>query len=123
VTLSLLAHAYLTVVRLRAHDDAAQEPETRRGIVVRLELIPPTFAEVRRLILAIAGPEEERGFRLGWSLWRRAHQAVAKRCHSAKRDLLRARPDRGTVQPEPPTTVMLSLRFRLRASPRLSGLV
>jgi Putative transposase of IS4/5 family (DUF4096) len=26
-------------------------------------------------------PEEEREFRLGWSLWRRAHQAVAKRCH------------------------------------------
>ncbi len=47
---------------------------------------------MRRLILAMAGPEEERGFRLGWSLWRRAHQAVAKRCHAAKRDLLRAGP-------------------------------
>ena len=29
------------------------------------------------------GPEEHRGFRLGWSLFRRAHQAVAKRCHKA----------------------------------------
>ena len=33
------------------------------------------------MILAMAAPEEERTFRLGWSLWRRAHQAVAKRCH------------------------------------------
>ena len=41
--------------------------------------------EVRRLILAMAGPAEEREFRLGWSMWRRAHQAVAKRCHAAKR--------------------------------------
>ena len=41
--------------------------------------------EVRRLILAMAGPEQEREFRLGWSLWRRAHQAVAKRCHTASR--------------------------------------
>jgi hypothetical protein len=37
--------------------------------------------EVRRVILAMTGPIEERAFRLGWSLWRRAHQAVAKRCH------------------------------------------
>jgi hypothetical protein len=51
------------------------------------------------------GPEEEREFRLGWSLWRRAHQAVAKRCHTAKRDLLRASLP-GVVQPEPATTAM-----------------
>jgi Putative transposase of IS4/5 family (DUF4096) len=50
-------------------------------------LIPPTLPEVRRLILAMAGPEEEREFRLGWSLWRRAHQAVANRCHTARRAL------------------------------------
>jgi hypothetical protein len=46
-------------------------------------LIPPMVPEVRRLIVAMAGPKEEREFRLGWSLWRRAHQAVAKRCHKA----------------------------------------
>ncbi len=32
---------------------------------------------------ALMGPEEKREFRLGWSLFRRAHQAVAKRCHKA----------------------------------------
>jgi transposase len=36
-------------------------------------------------VLAMTGPEEEREFRLGWSLWRRAHQAVAGRCHRARR--------------------------------------
>jgi hypothetical protein len=29
--------------------------------------------------------EEKRTFRLGWSAWRRAHQAVAKRCKKASR--------------------------------------
>ena len=31
----------------------------------------------------MTGPEEQREFRLGWSLFRRAHQAVAKRSHEA----------------------------------------
>lgn len=38
---------------------------------------------MRRVILAMGGPIEERDFRLGWSIWRRAHQAVAKRSHKA----------------------------------------
>ena len=72
-------------------------------------MIPPTLPEVRRLILAMAGPEEEREFRLGWSLWRRAHQALAKRCNTARRALRpegappphsTARQARGSV-PEP----------------------
>ena len=41
-------------------------------------------------MLAMAEPEAEREFRMGWSLWRRAHQAVAKRCHSARRSLRQA---------------------------------
>jgi hypothetical protein len=49
------------------------------------ELIPPTVPEVRRVIVAMARPKEEREFRLGWSVWRRAHQAVAKRSHAATR--------------------------------------
>jgi len=32
----------------------------------------------------MAGPAQERNFRLGWSLWRRAHQAVAARYRAAK---------------------------------------
>jgi hypothetical protein len=57
--------------------------------------------------LAMAGPEEEREFRLGWSLWRRAYQVVAKRSHAAtrkaKRDLLqKLAPD--LASPAPATT-------------------
>ena len=41
--------------------------------------------EVRRLFLALTGSREQRRFRLEWSLWRRAHQAVAARCHARRR--------------------------------------
>jgi hypothetical protein len=43
--------------------------------------------EVRRLVLAMAARSaKERNFRLlGWSLWRRAHQAVAARCKKGSR--------------------------------------
>ncbi len=50
-------------------------------------LIPLTVPEVRRLVLAMAGPDDRRSFRLDWSRWRRAHQAVAARCHAARRAL------------------------------------
>lgn len=70
-------------------------------------MIPPTVPEVRRVIVAMTKPKEEREFRLGWSLWRRAHQAVAKRSHAAtrkaKRDPLQERvPD--LASPVPATT-------------------
>jgi hypothetical protein len=48
--------------------------------------------EVRRLVLAMAEGQERRAFRMGWSLWRRAHQAVAARCHAARRARKRAGP-------------------------------
>jgi hypothetical protein len=41
-------------------------------------------------VLAMAAPEGRRCFLLGWSAWRRAHQAVAARCRSAKRAAGRA---------------------------------
>ncbi len=42
--------------------------------------------EVRRLVLAMAEPEEQkRAFRLAWSRWRRAHQALAARYRKASR--------------------------------------
>ncbi len=48
-------------------------------------MIPPTVPEARKLVLAMAEPEGRRRFLLGWSAWRRAHQAVAARCRVAKR--------------------------------------
>ncbi len=42
-------------------------------------------------MLALAELDEQmRAFRLGWSAWRRAHQAVAKRCKKASRAAKRA---------------------------------
>lgn len=46
-------------------------------------MIPPTVPEARRLVLAMVEPEGRRRFLLGWSSWRRAHQAVAARCRKA----------------------------------------
>jgi len=66
---------------------------------------PALRREVRRLVLAMSGPDEEREFWLGWSLWRRAHQAVAMRCHAAQHDLLRPRPP-DSMQAETSTTAM-----------------
>ncbi len=40
-------------------------------------------------MLAMGEAGERRSFRLGWSRWRRAHQAVAARCHAARRALRR----------------------------------
>jgi hypothetical protein len=48
--------------------------------------------EVRRLFLALTGNGEQRYFRLEWSLWRRAHQAVAARCRALRRARRRDRP-------------------------------
>jgi len=44
-----------------------------------------TVPEVRRLLLALDEPPDRFGFRLLWSSWRRHHQAVAQRCHIARR--------------------------------------
>jgi hypothetical protein len=35
-------------------------------------------------VLAMTENGERRTFRLGWSLWRRMHQAIAARCHAAR---------------------------------------
>jgi hypothetical protein len=33
------------------------------------------------MVLAMGAPEEQKSFKLRWSLFRRAHQAIARRCH------------------------------------------
>jgi hypothetical protein len=62
--------------------------------------------EVRRLVLAMAAPERRKRFLLGWSVWRRTHQAVAARCRKASRAGKRAAlgregpPEVATIAPE-----------------------
>jgi hypothetical protein len=66
-------------------------------------VIPLTVPETRRLVLAMAGDEAGRPFHLSWSHWRRAHQAVAARCHTARRALpQQSGPHVGVVPPLPP---------------------
>jgi transposase len=54
------------------------------------------------LVLAMAGPDNRRSLRLGWSRWRRAHQAVAARCHAARRALKQQEGDQVSVVPPLP---------------------
>ncbi len=42
------------------------------------------------MLLAMIEPEQRRVFRLGWSAYRRAHQAIAARCRKARRAAKRA---------------------------------
>jgi hypothetical protein len=51
--------------------------------------------EARRLLLAMTEADARRRVRLGWSRWRRAHQAMAARCRAARRALGRDRPATG----------------------------
>ena len=81
VTLSLLAHAVLAAVRKLA--DEPPQKSRRAGP----ELIPLSSPEVRRLLVRLLwGRLPEPSEVLGWSEWRRAHQAFARRCHYRKRD-------------------------------------
>ena len=65
--------------------------------------------EVRRLVLAMAEHEEHRAFRFGWSLWRRAHQAVAALCAAARRAQTEERPrPRDRASPPKPLPVGLT---------------
>jgi hypothetical protein len=60
--------------------------------------------EVRRLVLAMGEAAEQRPFRLAWSRWRRRHQAVAARCHAARRALHQATAPSARAAPPPAAT-------------------
>ena len=95
VTLCLLAHAYLAVLRLHARaPDAATA-----GTAAEPALLPLTVPEVRRLVLALAEGAERWAFRLGWSRWRRRHQAAAARSQATRRGQGRMPPP---ATPAPP---------------------
>src|SRR5579859_4023812 len=81
VTLAMLAHAYLTVVRACVVlQDQSLPQETM------IELLPLTVPEVRHLLWQVVWPFQPRLERvLAWSRWRRRHQARAKRVHTKRR--------------------------------------
>jgi hypothetical protein len=50
---------------------------TALGVVLAL-----TVPELRRLLVRLVSPTlPDPTFTLGWSVWRRRHQATARRCH------------------------------------------
>jgi hypothetical protein len=65
----------------------ASTPTSRssKGGTDAADLIPLTVPEVRCLLLALADPPGHAALRLAWSVFRRRHQACAKRCHTARR--------------------------------------
>jgi SRSO17 transposase len=98
VTLALFAHALLAAIRAREETTFRREGAAERSSTARagLELVPLTVPEVRRLlwglVLARTVPPERA---LGWSRWRRGHQARAKRCHYRRRSTLHRERSRG----------------------------
>lgn len=78
MTLCLLAQAALAILCLLA----CQAEHAGRRRETMTQLITLTVPEVRRLTLA--ADAARRAFLLRWSHWRRAHQAVAQRCHKAR---------------------------------------
>jgi hypothetical protein len=49
-------------------------------------MVPFSIPEVRRLFFSLQEkPPLSRVFRLGWSFFRRIHQAIARRCHYMRR--------------------------------------
>jgi SRSO17 transposase len=72
VTLAMLAHAFLAVVRA---DEHARHPAPDA-------LIPLTCNEIQRLFITlVVQPAHDAVHRLGWSDWRRRHQARSQASH------------------------------------------
>ncbi|GAA3131227.1 hypothetical protein GCM10017687_53470 [Streptomyces echinatus] len=77
MTLAMLTHAFLAVIRADEH----REHPAPAG------LIPLTCNEMQRLFaLPAAYPNDQRDHRLRWSLWRRRRQARARDCHYRRRE-------------------------------------
>ncbi|MFE7113585.1 IS701 family transposase [Streptomyces sp. NPDC057575] len=81
VTLAMLAHAFLAVVRA---DEHTRNPAPDK-------LIPLTCNEIARLFITfVAQPAHDTGHRLRWSHWRRRHQARSQASHYHRQDTARA---------------------------------
>ena len=94
ITLAMLAHTFLAAV---AAPTTEREPQKRHPISA-IHFAP---AEVRRLLDALLPrPTPRLGpvtHALNWSLWRRRHQAAARRCHYRKGKIVGAAHSRGAA--------------------------
>ncbi len=81
MTLAMLAHAYLTVMRTQTERSAPTDL-----LEMGVELLPLTVSEVRHLLWqTVWSHTPPFWFILAWSLWRRRHQARAKHSHAKHR--------------------------------------
>ncbi|MFJ8586861.1 IS701 family transposase [Streptomyces sp. NPDC093595] len=71
VTLAMLAHAFLAATTAHEHDHRPAPGE----------LIPLTCNEIQHLFAALITTERPAAHHLGWSAWRRRHQARSRACH------------------------------------------
>ncbi len=72
VTLAMLAHAFLAVVRA---DEHARRPGPA-------DLLPLSCNEIQRLFITlVVRPVHDAAHRLSWSDWRRRHQARSRTSH------------------------------------------
>ena len=84
VTLAMLAHAYLAVVRQQANACPGGKKGGEPGWDATL--IPWTVLEVRRLLYRLIWqPRPSPKRTLAWSRWRRRHQARSRHCHYQRR--------------------------------------
>ncbi|MEW2548209.1 IS701 family transposase [Streptomyces sp. NPDC047002] len=83
ITLAMFALAFLTAV---AADTAPGRPANRRYPACSNDPIPLTVPEIRHLLAAVFTPPAMTAARLlHWSIWRRRHQATARRSHYKRR--------------------------------------
>ena len=77
ITLALVAHAFLAVIMARS---APAEKKNRDDLAA--DKVPLSISEIMvllgHLVLALARSID---YVIGWSNWRRWHQAIARRCH------------------------------------------
>jgi SRSO17 transposase len=81
-----LALAALAVLAICAADDDSTHDTHPAPNTAHTALIALTVNEIRRLFnLLIVQPRRDLAHRLRWSLWRRRHQATARRAHYQRR--------------------------------------
>jgi SRSO17 transposase len=90
ITLSLLAHSWLTAMRSQARQQEQEKKAALNGerhLPAEPEAMAElTVAEVQRLlVIALPLPPQSAAFRLAWSQWRREKRQQARRSHYRRR--------------------------------------
>ena len=85
VSLVILAFAMMAVIRHRANVAPPLEKNHAPSSHKTSLLIRWSVQEIRRIVVKLAQRRIQPAHIIAWSLWRRAHQAEARRAHLKKR--------------------------------------